>query len=698
MESEAATPVPARRAIQYELRIGVTGHRDLEHPEDITKAVRSLLGHIVTVLEGASAHPLGPFGSEQSPADKLDRLLARALGAGTRLGGPVLDALGRALSAPFRGAFGTPRWPRVPVSPPRPGPERQTPLKLTVISSLAKGADQLVARAVCELVSCPEERNRYLEAVLPFPLSVYEQDFTSPEDLEALRDLLKLDCGRLNTHPEPTVLFADFSDGKTHGAGVREATRAEAYAAAGRYVVETSEIIIAIWDPTREQRRGGTGETVQFAIDRGRTVLWINPADLAGGPRLLRRAEPLTAGEAKDQSAPQQPDDRLQVAAGVVAYPLPTRAKELSTNFHRLAAYNRDGAIQETLLEREVRKKGEDLTRTATACGLAPAVTNVIVRNLLPHVARADHLALRYRELRDFSARLWPTTAAIVVSLMAFQIIFLPLRYSLAGVELFVLSLGYIAYRVSVHDAWHAKWLNDRRLAEGLRAALFVTLVRHAEDDEFEVTHAVRLSRRFGRIRDPLPFYSPANAWFVATLKRVLAKERRTFASSLDLTNAVQRQAVVAFLREAWILAQAEYHERQAGAKHRVVSWTQRLRLTMIGALALVASLHALGVGHAVHEGGAALTRLDLWVAWATVALPAWAAAFHVMFSLDDYERLAERSALMASLLRGLADQMADTESLEQLRDCVREAERILDLESAEWAESLVDRRPEFTG
>ena len=697
MESEAATSLPTRRTLQYELRIGVTGHRDIEHPQDVTEAVRSLLGRIVTVLEGASADPLGPCGSPQSFTNRVDRLLARALGAGTHLGGPLLDALGRVMSAPFRGAFGTPRWPRVPVSPARPGPERHTPLKLTVISSLAKGADQLVARAVCELVHRPEERNRYLEAVLPFPLSIYEQDFTSPEDLEALRDLLKLDCGRLNTHPAPTVLFADFPSGPTQGASVQQVTRAEAYAAAGRYVVETSEIIIAIWDPTREQRRGGTGETVQFAIDRGRTVLWINPADLAGGSQLLRRLEPLTAGEAKDQSTPQHPDGLLQVAAGVVAVPLPTRAKELSTNFHRLAAYNRDGAIQETLLEREVRKKGEDLTRTAKACGLAPAVIDVIVGSLLPHVARADHLALRYRELRDFSARLWPTTTAIVVSLMAGQIIFLPSYYWLAWVELAVLLIGYIAYRVSVHDAWHDKWLNDRRLAEGLRAALFVTLVLPDREAAFAKARTLPLARQFGRIQDPLPFYSPANAWFVATLKRVLAKERRAFASSLDVTNAAQRQAVAAFLRDAWILAQAKYHERQAGAKHRVVSWTQRLRLTMIGALALVASLHALGVGHG-HEAGAALTRLDLWVAWATVALPAWAAAFHVMFSIDDHERLAERSALMASLLRGLADQMTDTESLEQLRDCVSEAERILDLESAEWAESLADRRPEFTG
>jgi hypothetical protein len=85
-------------------------------------------------------------------------------------------------------------------------------------------------------------------------------------------------------------------------------------------------------------------------------------------------------------------------------------------------------------------------------------------------------------------------------------------------------------------------------------------------------------------------------------------------------------------------------------------------------------------------------------VAFATVALPAWAAAFHVVLSLDDHERLAQRSALMESLLGGLADELEHIESQNQLRECVSEAERILDLESAEWAESLIDRRPEFTG
>jgi len=362
-----------------------------------------------------------------------------------------------------------------------------------------------------------------------------------------------------------------------------------------------------------------------------------------------------------------------------------------------LAGYNRDGAVNAKLLQQELHDRATNLAQVARGCGLPEPAAQAIVEALLPHVVRADHLALRYRELRDFSARLWPTTAAVVVSLMAFQIIFLPAHYWLASVELAVLSLGYVSYRVSLYDAWHEKWLNDRRLAEGLRGALFVALVR-SEEDVSPAGRILSVAGAPGRFQDPLPFYSPANAWFVATLKRVLAKERRRFAASLDLDDVGVRRTVAKFLREAWILDQAEYHQQHAETRRRIVDWAKRLRLAMIGALALVAALHALGVGHGGHDTASPFARIDLWVAFATVALPAWAAAFHVVLSLDDHERLAERSALMASLLRGLAAELGDLQSPSQLQDCVSEAERILDLESAEWAESLIDRRPEFTG
>jgi hypothetical protein len=132
--------------------------------------------------------------------------------------------------------------------------------------------------------------------------------------------------------------------------------------------------------------------------------------------------------------------------------------------------------------------------------------------------------------------------------------------------------------------------------------------------------------------------------------------------------------------------------------RRRLVSWAKRLRLAMIMALALVAILHGVGFGHGVHESVSPLARMDLWVAFATVSLPAWAAALHVILGLDHHEQLAERSSLMAPLLRGLAERVACASSLAHLCECVADAERIMDLESREWAGSLVGQRPEFTG
>lgn len=682
-DATAATLPLAGKPIPYELRIGVTGHRDLDSPAAVEDAVLALLKQVVSVLERASVDPLGPQGSPQSGIDRFDRCLTQCLALGTRVAGPLLDVVSSVATAPVRGFFGLPHWPRVPVSPRRPDPDRQTPLKLTVISSLATGADQIVARAVCALVSQPQQRNRYLEAVLPFPQHIYEEDFTDPADLRAFKDLLSLDCGQWNTHPKPTVLFPGFPDCLDPADPTCRLSRDKAYASAGRHVVDTSEVLVAVWDPARPHKTGGTAATVRYAVDRGRIVLWLNPADLGAGPLLLRTRQP---------DEPDQP----QAPEGMHVEPLPSRAKALSGNFHRLAGYNRDGAVNGTLLLQELQDRAATLTDVADHCELSQAVSAAIVHALLPHVVRADHLALRYRELRDFSARLWPTTAAVVVSLMAFQVIFLPAHYWLAWVELVVLSLGYMSYRVSLYDAWHEKWLNDRRLAEGLRGALFVALAR-SDDDVSPGGPLLPTAGASGLVQHPLPFYSPANAWFVATLKRVLAKERRRFAASVDLDDAVVRRTVARFLREAWILDQAEYHQRHADTRRRIAERAKLLRLVMIGSLALVAALHAFGVGHG-HDTGSPFVRIDLWLAFATVALPAWAAAIHVMVSLDDHERLAERSALMARLLRGVAAELGDVQSRRQLQDCVGEAERILDLESAEWAESLIDRRPEFTG
>lgn len=671
-------------SLQYELRIGVTGHRDIARPNEVEDAVRSLLQRVISTLEGASANPFGPHGSRRSRTERLDRRLTASLAFMTRGLGPPLDGLLAVITWPVSRFLPRLSFPRVPTPIARPDAAQQTPVKLTVISALASGADQIVARAACSLVSHPEYRNRYVEAVLPVPPEIYEQGFESPDDREAFRVFLKLDCGHLNTHPRPTVLFPSVEDEE------RAFSHEEAYAAAGRYVVNTSEIVIAVWDPAHPRHSGGTEDTVRYAIDRGRLVLWLNPADLHAGPFALRS----TSSDPWPSDQTPAPHIQGLVTGKIRVECLPSRAKLLSPHFHRLAAYNRDGAADSDR-PAALQERSSTLTDAARACGLPAPITSGLVHSLLPHVVRADVLAVCYRNLRDFSAKLWPTAAAFVVTLMAFQIIFLPSEYWMAWVELAVLLLGYVSYRVSRYDAWHEKWLHDRHLAEGLRGAMFVALVRSEEDDALERERIRAATQATGRNIDLLPFYSPANAWFVDTMKRLLAKQRRGFAKSLALTDPDQRKTVARFLREAWILEQADHHRRRVAVRRRLVRASESLRFTMIAALVVIAGLHALGIGHG-HDTSA--SQFERWVGFATIALPAWAAAFHVMFSLDDHERMAERSALMAILLDGVADQLARADSIVDLQNCVRQAERILDLEAAEWAESLTDRRPEFTG
>lgn len=722
---ESSSPIPA--PISYELRIGVTGHQELDDPPAVALKVRELLVDIVGTLTSASEKPFGVSGRPRSRINRVDRRLTEILGFGTRVVAPLLDVATRPASSLVRAMLRAPshtadvgrcradgtrrlssrtaQWPRVPVSPREPATELRTPLKLTAISSLAKGADQIVAREVYRLVEQPEKRVRPIEAVLPFPAAQYERDFTDPNDFKAFQELLQLD------RDGPTVIFPKFPDCQDPDDPTCTLSRDKAYSEAGRHVVDSSEIVLAVWDPTHQETPAGAGMTTRYALERGRVVLWLNPKDLDTGPLLLRLkpefdSDPpvpsTSVGRAWQRfwhlppgEPPLSGDLQNTTPRGCRIARVPSRAKALSVNFHRLAAYNRDAAIDRNRFEQELKEATVRLSETAVVSGLPDAARTVIVEALLPHVVRADHLGQHYRELRDFSARLWPTAAACVVTVMAAQIIFMPTVHQLAYVELGILLVGYLFYRVSLHDEWHQKWLHDRRLAEGLRGALYASLVRNQPG---AAAGSSRASGSTSRIVNPLPFYSPVNAWFVATMKRVLAKERRRFAKDLNLSDAGHRRAVAKFLRDAWVCDQAVYHARHAARETRVVERSRQVRLGLIAAIALVAVLHALGTGHVAEDTPVSWHRLDLWVAFATIALPAWTAAVHVMLSLDDHERLAERSAHMAPLLIELAGNLDGVQNAVQLEQCVGEAERILDLESAEWAESLADRKPEFTG
>ena len=129
---------------------------------------------------------------------------------------------------------------------------RQVEPPLDVITSLAAGADQLVASELLRI-------GGRLHVIVP--CRGYERTFAAEEDLAAFRSLLERahDVTRLD-HAEPSE---------------------EAFLAAGESVVNNCEMVIAVWDGEPARGRGGTADIVRYARDTGKAVRIVWPEDVA---------------------------------------------------------------------------------------------------------------------------------------------------------------------------------------------------------------------------------------------------------------------------------------------------------------------------------------------------------------------------------------------------------------------------------
>ncbi|HYI15631.1 MAG TPA: hypothetical protein VEX37_09580 [Thermomicrobiales bacterium] len=123
---------------------------------------------------------------------------------------------------------------------------------LVVISPLAEGADQLIAR---EAVNA----GYLLDCVLPFPRDDYASDFAGAAKRSEYYALLG-SAGQII---------------ELHGSRETPEVTDAAYMAAGEHVVEHADVIIAIWDGAEARGSGGTGDVVALALACSLPVLWI---------------------------------------------------------------------------------------------------------------------------------------------------------------------------------------------------------------------------------------------------------------------------------------------------------------------------------------------------------------------------------------------------------------------------------------
>jgi uncharacterized phage-like protein YoqJ len=118
---------------------------------------------------------------------------------------------------------------------------------LTGVSSLAVGADQIFAELILKV-------DGKLHAVAPF--SGYEKTFDA-KGLSKYKNFIE-------RASEVEILPAKSTD-------------QESYFAAGKRVVELSDVIIAVWNGKKAAGLGGTGDAVEYARQNNKKVIHLNP-------------------------------------------------------------------------------------------------------------------------------------------------------------------------------------------------------------------------------------------------------------------------------------------------------------------------------------------------------------------------------------------------------------------------------------
>lgn len=140
-----------------------------------------------------------------------------------------------------------------------------SPATLTIVSSLAAGADCLIATHVLKRTGAR------LIVPLPLPVADYLHDFAS-EDGDVFRDLL--------TRADEIIELPYAS------------SREESYEAAGEFVLNNCDVLLAIWDGQPAQGRGGTAYVVERARHLHLPVAWVH-----AGNRKKGTSEPTSLGE-----------------------------------------------------------------------------------------------------------------------------------------------------------------------------------------------------------------------------------------------------------------------------------------------------------------------------------------------------------------------------------------------------------------
>ncbi len=434
--------------------------------------------------------------------------------------------------------------------------------RLTVMSPLAEGADQLVAEVAFEL-------GIDLTVPLPMPKQLYLQDFETPAASEQFESL----CARAKTVFELPLAKGNTVEEVSQSGPARN----REYAQVGVFLCAHCHILLAIWDGKASDELGGTGQVVKFHHDdvmpgyasrsvASQQMLVDDESDLVYHIVCSRDREDgapaagLTPLDAfwftKDRRQPRSKD-------------LP---KQHQLIFARSDEFSRDAVRQAETIEAEKYPLYQD----DQSDQLPPGVANI---NRLFCIA--DWLAIHYQKKVLLTLR---TTHMLAFLMGLMFILYTDIGrwpyFMVAFLVFFAVSAAF--QQAAGRWGWHRKYLDYRTLAEGLRVQFYWAVAGVGSQNESKFTHD-----NFLQSQD-------AELGWIRNIMRVAGTECDA--------NRVARPDGLAFVIREWIgdesSGQVSYFATKSRQRIRRNHVTERLgQLSLVASVVVVVIFLAIGSG-----------------------------------------------------------------------------------------------------
>jgi hypothetical protein len=340
---------------------------------------------------------------------------------------------------------------------------------VTVMSSLAEGADQLVAEEAVRL-GVP------LIVPLPMPRELYVKDFDSIQVREKFDYLSSraAETYELPVTPGNTIeSISEYGD-----------ARDLQYAQLGVFLCAHCHILLALWDGKENDRLGGTGQVVRFHHD---DVMPGYTSDSSASGLIIADDESdlvyhIVCSRDREDG---QPADHLEVGdfwwfSLDEHEPL---AKKLPQSHRWVFRYTSDFSHDALTHADAIRDEAWPLLEEKDYATLPPGLRDI------DHIFRAaDWLAIHFQKRTHFALRAIHLLALLMGLMYIAYSDMLPLRHFLYA------FLGFFVSATAIHtygkrQSWHRKYLDYRTLAEGLRVQLYWSAAGVHADSRSKFTH-----------------------------------------------------------------------------------------------------------------------------------------------------------------------------------------------------------------